>query len=123
MDGLPFSGCPHATRTQLTFVTSPSRPVNDLVRMFQSRSQPSWCELDVRRICGQYGHSGWSRFPLRRLGQDLELVHLLCALAVCRAHTVDPVSPPPITSTVLFIADICCSLPMIPAIVLFDLVR
>ena len=58
--------------------------------MLHIRVQPSSCELEVRRICGQVGQ-GLSQRPLgRRLGQKFDLRDRRGALAAGGAHAVGP---------------------------------
>src|SRR5438046_1197403 len=57
--GRPLS-CTQSSRTPRSARTRPS-PRNALVLIDQSRTTPSSCDDEVRRIMGQFGHESWGR--------------------------------------------------------------
>src|SRR6185437_10510164 len=100
----------HSSRTAVRLRTLflPSS-LKHLVATAQSRWQPSSCELEVRKRSGQYGQVSGLFSCAGGCGSSSNWV---IAAAPCRLAVPtqsEPVSPPPITTTCLSLARICCA--------------
>ena len=85
-------------------MTLPFSPTNSLVVIDQSRLAPSSCELDVRILSGQFGHTRFLSSFSGGCGINSNCVILNAPWRFDVPTQSEPVSPPPITTTCLLVA-------------------
>src|SRR5205085_4602841 len=91
----------NSTCTVFKPVTLPFSPVNSLVAMANSRSQPSSCEEELRSLYGQYGQVSSLFSCSGGVGISSNCVTLFAPCRLLVPTQSLPVSPPPITMTCL----------------------
>lgn len=111
----------NSRRQALSALTLPFLPMNSLVATAKSRSQPSSCEDEVRSLVGQYGHTSGLFSCSGGIGISSNWVTLAAPWRFEVPTQSEPVSPPPITTTCLPLAEI--GLGLSPATCLFCGIR